>query len=160
AAGADHGRDGRNDPMRARSRDPRLPGLMLLASPRKGQLMAATPWTDAVKSSKQLTVFPDPGLSPSWRATFQSALQEFNRLSSVHNVGVTVTPSATPPDTEGEGGANIRFQTASGTASGRALATDFADAFSGTEVHGFTKTFKLQFGQQAPQMVKALIFVP
>ena len=106
--------------------------------------MAATPWTDAVKNSKQLTVFPDPGLSPSWRATFQSALQEFNRLSSVHNLGVTLTPSATPPDTEGEGGANIRFQTASGTASGRALATDFADAFSGTEVHGFTKTFKLQ----------------
>jgi hypothetical protein len=88
--------------------------------------MMATPWEAAVKNTKQLTVFMAPGLklAPAWGATmFQKILAEFNRLSALHKLGVTLTDKdasgspVTVPDPQGRSGvgANVQIEVSSGT---------------------------------------------
>jgi hypothetical protein len=82
--------------------------------------MMPTPWEAAVKNTKQLTVFAAGGLlaAPAWGASlFKRILDEFNRLSSLHKLGVTLVESKTLPDPEGNSGvgANVQVEVSSGT---------------------------------------------
>jgi hypothetical protein len=126
----------------------------------------ATPWEDTFKNRtpKGLTVFATKAVTDgSWGAVFTKALTEFNRLSSVHKLGITLTVSTSSPDDdkEGEGGAEVRFDVGSGTLTGRSLGTDFVENnFSPTSLHGFTQTFKRRFGTQPARMRRAFVFVP
>jgi hypothetical protein len=126
----------------------------------------ATPWEDSIRNRnpKELTVFATKAVTGgSWGPLFTKSLAEFNRLSSINKLGVTLTESKSSPDDdkEGEGGAEVRFDVGSGTLSGRTLGTDFEEKnFSPTGIHGFTQTFKRQFGTQPARMRRAFVFVP
>lgn len=52
---------------------------------------------------------PGPNITGSWAIAFEAAIREFNRLSSTHSFGVTLTRSASPP-TNAKGGANVLFE--------------------------------------------------
>lgn len=123
--------------------------------------MGVMPWMKAVKDSKQLTVFATDNVTKgSWNAIFIKALAEFNRLSKAHSLGVTLVQSTTPPDPKRQLGANIQFDTASGTITIKDQFVDDSIAFSGTALHGFTRAIGMQFGQQPAEMVRAYVFVP
>ncbi len=76
-----------------------------------------TPWDAAIRTSRQLTVFPGPDLmkSPAWGAVlFKKVIDEFNKLSSVHKLGVTLISSNTAPTPQGNGGANVQIEVSPG----------------------------------------------
>ena len=121
----------------------------------------ATPWEDSVKNRnpKQLTIFVAPTLSKPWRHAFDDAVKTFNHLSRANRLGVMLAaPSnATKPDPDGDGGADVQFDTGSGDLTYTAFGQDFEiKNFSGTDMHGNTQ---LIFRQ--PQRVRrAFVFVP
>src|SRR5262245_35865474 len=81
---------------------------------REGGAMA-TPWYDTIKKTKQLTVFPDPTLANlQWKSAFDDALKQFNALSQLHSLGVTLAVASTPPDPKGFGGADVQVAAANG----------------------------------------------
>jgi len=121
----------------------------------------ATPWEDPIKKSKQLTVFLGPNTArSSWAAIFTSALSEFNRLSSLYKLGVTMTQTASPPDDNGSGGAHVQFETASSRATFKAFGQTFSQSFDGTGLHGLTQQVKTGTTDVDMRLMKAFIFVP
>lgn len=48
----------------------------------------ATRWLESIRSSGELTVFAGGSLTGSWPVVFETALIEFNTLSSLHGLGV------------------------------------------------------------------------
>jgi hypothetical protein len=75
----------------------------------------ATPWDDAIKNGKVLTVFADASITTgAWRKTFPSAIDEFNKLSKANKLGVTLQQGPTPPDPSGVGGADVRVSAVGG----------------------------------------------
>jgi hypothetical protein len=77
----------------------------------------ATPWHADIQKTAQLTIFPGDQLkrAPSWgMGLFQRILFDFNRLSRIHNLGVTVAPSAREPQRNGTG-ANVLFEASNGS---------------------------------------------
>lgn len=120
-----------------------------------------TPWKNSVKKRKQLTVFPTKQVTKGpWYKVFQDALNDFNRLSSLHKLGVTLTETATPPDSEDADspkGANVQFDIAPGKKYGfRAHGRDFEFAITGLD-GGHTRP--IQFTPNG-RMLQAFIFLP
>ena len=121
----------------------------------------ATPWEDSVKNRnpKQLTIFVAPTLSKPWRRAFDDALKTFNHLSQAHRLGVTMTApaNATKPEPDGDGGADVQFDTGSGDLAYTAFGQDFeVKNFSGRDMHG-----KTQLVVRQPQRIRrAFVFVP
>jgi len=113
-----------------------------------------TPWEDSVKNRnpKQLTIFVAPTLSKPWRRAFDDALKTFNHLSQVHRLGVTMTApaNATKPEPDGDGGADVQFDTGSGDLAYTAFGQDFElKNFSGRDMHG-----KTQLVVRQPQRIR------
>ena len=124
-----------------------------------------TPWEDSVKNCnpKQLTIFVAPTLSKPWRRAFDDALKTFNKLSRDNQLGVTmVAPdNATKPEPDGEGGADVQFDTGNGDLAFTALGQDhLIKNFSGAAMHGNTQLIKRQFGSQPLRIRRAFVFVP
>ena len=93
-----------------------------------------TPWEDSVKNRnpKQLTIFVAP------------------------------TPdNATKPEPDGDGGADVQFDTGNGDLAFTALGQDhLIKNFSGAAMHGNTQLIKRQFGSQPLRIRRAFVFVP
>lgn len=120
-----------------------------------------TPWMPAVKSAKLLTVYPTPAVTQgTWGPVFTQAMQEFNRISSAMQIGVTLVLSNTPPDENGFGGANVNFDLGSGTVKYKVLGNDFELNVDGSGMHGHTQLAKSPNSQNALEVVKAFTYVP
>lgn len=118
-----------------------------------------TPWDAAIRNQqiKDLSVFAGPDLkaAPAWGiALFKRILEEFNRLSSLHKLGVTVSESLLKPDTPL--GANVQIEVSSGAHSfilnGQ---TQTGSLPSGLDIVG-----KTHVAVQGGEIQKAFIFVP
>lgn len=121
----------------------------------------ATPWEDNIKNTRQLTVFPTALLSRSiWGPIFKAAIVEFNQLAVTKKLGVSLVETATPPDPDGDGGANIQCDIGNGTAKFKVLGEEKSVPFSGSGIHGMTQTVKRVFGKNPARMFKCFIFVP
>ena len=96
------------------------------------------PWTDSIKKSGALTIYIGT-LAGSWANVFRDALQEFNVLSSAYKLGVTIKQSKQPPD--GDTGANISVETASGPISASYDKETRSENFDGGRLHGRTMLF-------------------
>jgi hypothetical protein len=119
----------------------------------------ATPWISAIKQTKQLTVFPGPDLrdAPAWGGgLFKRILEEFNKLSSVHKLGVTLVASNTPPARKGPGGANVQIEISVGTHKFFFDDIERTSSLPGTgiDLAGVTNAPNLA------EQIKAFIFVP
>jgi hypothetical protein len=95
------------------------------------------PWLKNVKNTRQLSVFPGRSLTASWARVFGSALQEFNKLSSAHGLGVTLTQSATPP-TAALTGANVQFEATNGAVTFDSFVGPVTVSLSGSGTAGRT----------------------
>ncbi len=84
-----------------------------------------TRWLEAVRATKQLSIFPGASLSGSWPTVFNNALQEFNNLSNTNGLGVTVSRSSVPVN-RFLTGANVQVETSNG-------AMTFSDTFLGPQ---------------------------
>jgi hypothetical protein len=121
----------------------------------------AQAWEDAIRNSKQLTVFPTAALNRTfWSRIFTQSIAEFNRLSTTQHLGVTLVRSATAPDPDTDAGANIQVDVASGRARARGMGQDIDKPFSATGVHGLTEVLSRSFGNNPARVVKCFIFVP
>jgi hypothetical protein len=119
-----------------------------------------TPWEDAIKKTKRLTVFAASGVTGGiWKSVFPNAIAEFNKLSAAQSLGVTLTVATAPPDPNGSGGADVQFQTASGKATFTSFGQPFSLTVNGDAVHGHTQIIKTVFGT-VERVAKAFIFVP
>jgi hypothetical protein len=132
--------------------------------------MAVDSWEDDIRKRKVLTVFPTQKLTGSWLTTFKDAITQFNKLSKLHNLGVTLSsPSnATKPDPVGEGGAEVQFDLGKGTLAYQALGQSFEAKdekgnlinFSPFDIHGYTEKVLRSFGDRPDRVRRAFIFVP
>lgn len=118
-----------------------------------------TPWIPAIKQSKQLTVFPGPGLmqSSNWGGgLFKKILDEFNRLSTVNKLGVTLVASGVAPALQGFGGANVQIEISHGTHTFTFDGTVHTASLPGTaiDIAGVTNSPALA------EQVKAFVFLP
>jgi hypothetical protein len=119
-----------------------------------------TPWEDAIRKKKQLTVFAASGVtSGGWKSVFPTAIAEFNKLSAANSLGVTLTVATAPPDPNGSSGADVQFQTANGQASFSAFGQAFSVNLNGDGVHGHTSVIK-SVVNNVERVSKAFIFVP
>lgn len=119
-----------------------------------------TPWEDAIKKTKRLSVFAASGVAGGvWKSVFPSAIAEFNKLSAAQSLGVTLTVATAPPDPDGPGGADVQFQTASGKAAFTSFGQPSSLTIDGDAVHGHTQIIKTVFGT-IERVAKAFIFVP
>jgi hypothetical protein len=119
------------------------------------------PWTASVKSTKQLQIFAGAGMSGNWSTLLANALAEFNKLSSANHLGVTYVQSSTPPDPNGPGGAQIRFEVkprgaVSYTVYGEPITIQVGDGLAG----GHTQTIAYSFGGAPAEIHKAFIVLP
>jgi hypothetical protein len=117
-------------------------------------------WIQAIKDTKELTVFPTPRLKTSrWFQIFKDAIVEFNRLSDFHKLGVKLRQTDEPPDTEGllDGGANVQFDFSGSMPQFRFRGQPRVSnkPFTGTRLEGLTMPVT-----QGGRVVKAFIFVP
>jgi hypothetical protein len=118
-----------------------------------------TPWVPAIKQSKQLTVFPAAAFSgsPIWGGgLFKKILDEFNRLSAVNKLGVTLVASSVKPADKGVGGANVQLEISGGTHKFTFDGTDFTGSLPGTgiDIAGVTNS------PDSGDRVKSFVFVP
>ena len=121
-----------------------------------------TPWIDQVKNSKTISVFATQTVTTGpWGSIFANAIQEFNRLASAMNFGVTLVRSTDPPDANGFGGANVNFDVGNGQQDFTVLGNDFSVNVDGAGMHGHTQIgLMLNQKKQAREIVKAYTFVP
>jgi hypothetical protein len=120
-----------------------------------------TPWIESVKRSKQLTVFPSTDVTQGpWATVFPRVLLEFNRLSAAMKLGVTLSASTTAPETNGLGGANVKFDVVAGTVTDTVLGTAFSTDVSGTGMSAETKVIKWEDGDGVKRVIKAFCYLP
>ncbi|MGD9561503.1 MAG: hypothetical protein AB7F88_04970 [Pyrinomonadaceae bacterium] len=121
-----------------------------------------TPWMDAVKRTKQLTVFPTARVAQGpWGAIFTQAMQEFNRISAEMNIGVTLVRSDDPPEANGFGGANVSFDVGNGAMNFTVLGNDLSVSVAGSSMHGHTQLAKSPNARTSSlEVIKAFTFVP
>lgn len=132
--------------------------------------MAVTPWDDAIRKRKVLTIFATGKVKGAWLQAFKDAIAEFNTLSAALKLGVTFdSPTGVKePDPVGEGGAEVQFELGNGKLVYKAMGQTFVAKdrqgnelnFSPTELHGATQTLSLAFGNGPARMRRAFIFVP
>ena len=120
-----------------------------------------SPWMESVRRSKQLTVFPTQAVvQGSWAGVFTAAMAEFNRLSATLNFGVTLVLSATPPDSNGFGGANVNFDVGDGEMHYMVLGNDKSVNVVGDALHGHTQVASWINGKGDKEVIKAFTYVP
>jgi hypothetical protein len=116
----------------------------------------ASRWLESIRGNRQLSVFPGGSLAGSWPTVFNSALQEFNKLSGSLGLGVTLTRS-TAPVNRFLTGANVQFEAA-------VNAFTFNDTFLGPQTVSLTgsaaKTRPLPSASNGGRLGQALILVP
>lgn len=106
----------------------------------------AKPWKQSVKDSKTITVYN--GITAGqWANIFSVALVEFNKF--VKPVGIKAVES------KDKDAANIVMQLADGAAKFEFSNTQYEFTFSGTDLHGLTKTLAVD-----GEIQKAYIFLP
>lgn len=128
----------------------------------------ATSWIESVRNTHQLTIFPGASIMAGpWRAPFLAMIQEFNKQSAALNLGVTVAQSATPPDPNGQGGANVQMEAVSGVFSFTVSGATLSGTLGGKSASGLTKHLISVFSQRTPagptevrRIINALIAVP
>jgi hypothetical protein len=110
---------------------------------------------------KQLTVFATPVVARGrWASVFTNAMQEFNRLSATMQLGVTLTLSTTPPETNGLGGADVNFDVGSGDVRFTVLGNEFSLNVIGDGMHGHTQVISWRSDKGVKEVIKAFTFVP
>lgn len=120
----------------------------------------AVPWEGVIKATKRLTVFPTTTVSGGpWGSVFKRAIQEFNQMSKTLKFGVTLAVSSTAPASNGSG-ANVQFDTASGTVQFNGLGTGFSLTVNGDGMIGHTQQVIESFPGQPDRIRQAFIFVP
>jgi hypothetical protein len=123
------------------------------------EVVMPRPWIPGIKQSKQLTVFPGTGFmqSPIWGGgLFKKILDEFNRLSTVNKLGVTVVASSQKPADNGITGANVQIEISQGI---------HKFMFEGVEHFAFLPGTRIDIAgvtnsPEIPRQVKAFVFVP
>ena len=128
-----------------------------------------TSWFKNVRDTHRLTIFPTKTVTNGpWSAIFTAAISEFNRLSSVLNLGVSFVQASQPPDpTSMNSGANVQFDAANGQVheviirnrSGDVI-SEFTETFSGSNMHGLTITPKWADDHNVEHQFRAYIYVP
>lgn len=119
-----------------------------------------TPWEAAIKTGKQLTVFATPGMTTgsAWgSALFRKIIGEFNRLSALNKLGLTLIDTTTPPDAQGAGGANVQVDVSGGTHSFTTFGKIRTGNLPGTGIDAIGVTHPVS---QGGAHVKAFIFLP
>ena len=92
----------------------------------------AMAWTSAIKRKKQLAVYTGSSLG-SWASIVKEAIREFNSLSQMHQLGVTLIESSNPPTNTG--GADVSIQSANGAVSFSYGGVTRTGSFSGIQIH-------------------------
>lgn len=112
----------------------------------------AMAWTSAIKRKKQLAVYTGSSLG-SWASIVKEAIREFNSLSQMHQLGVTLIESSNPPTNTG--GADVSIQSANGAVSFSYGGVTRTGSFSGIQKHGLTWLFS-----RDGAIEKAAVFLP
>src|SRR5262245_8923248 len=112
----------------------------------------AIPWIIPIKRKKQLSVYTGSSLG-AWAGIVKDAIREFNTLSQVYKLGVTLTQASVPSTSTG--GADVSVQAVNGSASFNYDGETRAGSFSGTGLHGLTYLFSRDGGLE-----KAAVFLP
>jgi hypothetical protein len=119
-----------------------------------------TPWSDPIKATKQLKIFPTANVSGGpWAGVFKNALAEFNKLSAKHSLGVSFVLAMSAPDPSGVGGADVQFDAINGTVNFTCFNQAFSETLGGTDLIGHTSNVMQVFGS-TKTIAKAFIFVP
>lgn len=114
----------------------------------------ATPWTDNVRRSGQLSVYAGPSLrGGQWAVVLREALGEFNRLSRQHRLGISMIRSGDAPTDSG--GAHVAVEAASDQISLTYAGTNRSESFDGSRMHG--RIFLIERGGR---IERAFIFLP
>jgi hypothetical protein len=120
----------------------------------------ATPWDDPIKKNKALTVFPGASVTGgAWASVFASAIQEFNKLSKAHKLGVTLSQGTTVPNPSGVGGSDVQFEAGNGSVTFTSFGQSISVTVNGNGLTGDTQQVKLVFGS-VQKIAKAFIVVP
>jgi hypothetical protein len=115
----------------------------------------ALSWPMSIQEKKLLTVFPGPtAQNDPWLSVFKKALDQFNALSDRMNLRVKLKMFGLPPDPDGNGGAHVQFEAASGKVKFAACGTQREIDIDGTALHG--KTRVVHRGAE----MKAFVYVP
>jgi hypothetical protein len=114
-------------------------------------------WLESIRRTGELSVFAGGSLTGSWPTVFRTALDEFNRLSSTHGLGVKLTRSLVGVN-RFMTGANVQFE-----ASDSALT--FNDTFLGPQTMTLTGSGSAAKTRPLPsissgRLGQALILVP
>jgi len=127
----------------------------------KIDLPKKAPWLDAIKKSKQLTIYFHDSLGRTgWDKVFKDAILEFNKLSSSHKLGVTFVQEKVQKN------ANVEAQAARGSFEFEFLPNikKHTIIFDGSTVHGLCKPVLIGASDKAKvvqwNLAKAFIIVP
>lgn len=109
----------------------------------------ATPWVDTVRSTGQLSVSFHSTMSTSaWRSVTQPAVDEFNRLSQQHRLGVRLRVVS-------EGTANVIVNIADGSASFSSEGDTHTVSVAGRALHGHTSLLS-----RSGRVFQCYVFLP
>lgn len=106
----------------------------------------ATPWITNVRNTKQLTVFNDIGTGQ-WANIFAIALESFNKFAKPAGIKMVKAGDADQ--------ANVIMRLAEGAAHFEYDKTEYESSFSGTGLHGLTRTVA-----RDGVIEKAFVFLP
>lgn len=108
------------------------------------------PWTRPIRDGGVLRVHATPSVARgSWRAVFDQALQEFNRLSGAKGLGVRLERA--PADD----GAQVLVEAASRTIDREYEGVPIRHSFSGSALHGYTALVS-----RDGKIERAFVFLP
>jgi hypothetical protein len=117
-------------------------------------------WEEPIRKSHKLSVFPGASVqSGVWSSVFGEAIKEFNKLSSAHGLGVTLSLSSTPPDPSGVGGADVQFEAGSGVVNFTSFGQKISVSVNGTSLGGDTQQV-ITVVNSVKRIAKAFIVVP
>ncbi len=110
-----------------------------------------SPWTDAVKQGRRLSVSPPGG---SWADAFAEGARQFNVLARSHALGVSLRSIDSSTGT-GSPSPDVTVQAAADSVSFSYGGTTHSDRFDGNRLHG--RTFQVS---RAGKIEKAFVFLP
>lgn len=110
----------------------------------------AMSWIPSVRERGVLRVHANPSIERGmWRAVFRQAVEEFNRLSRSHSLGVTLERADRAEDAE------VRVEAASRTIDREYEGARIHQAFDGNHLHGYTA-----LASRDGEIERALVFLP
>jgi len=114
-----------------------------------------TAWIDRVKESGQLTVFLGETVTGQWASVMSEAIRDFNALSRIKGLGVTLVTASEAPAARGGGGADVAVALGSGNITASYEGTVTTGNFDGSTMHGQTLQYKID-----NRIEKAFVFLP